>query len=133
MGWYNGKNDPIAEYRKDRDGEADETVVRFSRYLRTNINILQSDELVTFQEELEYLEDYIALEQIRFGDRIRFEKEIGLDDFLLPPLLLQPTAVEEMTSGEWPLSLFTCTIGGKLRVTVRCDLIGEEENLNSPA
>lgn len=34
---------------------------------------------------------------------------------------MQPTAVTEMTSGEWDLSLFTCTIGGQSRVTVRCN------------
>lgn len=33
---------------------------------------------------------------------------------------LQPTAVEEMCSGDWDLTLFTCTVGGKFRVTVRC-------------
>ena len=33
---------------------------------------------------------------------------------------LKPTAVEEMCSGEWDLTLFTCTVGGKFRVTVRC-------------
>lgn len=35
---------------------------------------------------------------------------------------LQPTAVEEMTSGEWDLTLFTCTLGGGSRVTIRCEL-----------
>ena len=34
---------------------------------------------------------------------------------------LRPTAVEEMTSGEWDLTLFTCTKGGATRVTVRCE------------
>lgn len=34
---------------------------------------------------------------------------------------LTPQSVEEMTSGEWALSLFTCTLDGKNRVTVRCD------------
>lgn len=34
---------------------------------------------------------------------------------------LQPAAVDEMKSGEWDLTLFTCTIGGQTRVTVRCD------------
>lgn len=33
---------------------------------------------------------------------------------------LLSTAVEEMTSGEYALSLFTCTIGGQYRVTARC-------------
>lgn len=34
---------------------------------------------------------------------------------------LGPNAVEEMESGDWELTLFTCTIGGKYRVTVRCE------------
>lgn len=34
--------------------------------------------------------------------------------------LLPPTAVNDMLSGGWALSLFTCTIGGGARVTVRC-------------
>ena len=36
--------------------------------------------------------------------------------------VLQPDAVEEMTAGEYPLSLFTCTYGGATRFTVRCVL-----------
>lgn len=34
---------------------------------------------------------------------------------------LQPTAIEEMVSGDFDLTLFTCTYGGKTRVTVRCE------------
>lgn len=33
---------------------------------------------------------------------------------------LAPTAVEEMTGGDWDLTLFTCTYSGQARVTVRC-------------
>ena len=33
---------------------------------------------------------------------------------------LQPMAEREMKSGSWDLTLFTCTIGGASRVTVRC-------------
>lgn len=33
---------------------------------------------------------------------------------------LDGTAIEAMESGDWDLTLFTCTIGGKKRVTVRC-------------
>ena len=35
--------------------------------------------------------------------------------------VLQPQAVEEMTAGLYDLTLFTCTYGGKTRVTVYCD------------
>lgn len=34
--------------------------------------------------------------------------------------ILQPTAISEMKAGEWELTLFTCTLGGKTRLTVRC-------------
>ena len=40
---------------------------------------------------------------------------------------LAGTAVEEMKSGEWDLTLFTCTLGGQTRVTVRCDLFEKDE------
>ena len=35
---------------------------------------------------------------------------------------LSPYAVEEMTSEDWDLTLFTCTLGGQSRITVRCEL-----------
>ena len=40
---------------------------------------------------------------------------------------LSPFAIEEMTGGDWALTLFTCTVGGQSRVTVRCE-ITENEN-----
>lgn len=36
---------------------------------------------------------------------------------------LDGTAIEQMEAGEWDLTLFTCTKGGKQRVTVRCNMI----------
>ena len=34
--------------------------------------------------------------------------------------VLEPTAVENMLAGGWPLTLFTCTYGGQTRLAVRC-------------
>ena len=34
--------------------------------------------------------------------------------------LLDGSDVEAMEAGDWDLTLFTCTVGGKTRVTVRC-------------
>lgn len=36
--------------------------------------------------------------------------------------VLNSTDVEEMESGEWDLTLFTCTLDGKMRTTIRCVL-----------
>lgn len=49
-------------------------------------------------------------------DGNEFRYEVAEIDFL------QPTAIEEMTSGGWDLTLFTCTVGGAARVTARCML-----------
>ena len=34
--------------------------------------------------------------------------------------ILQPTAIEDMTAGDYPLTVFTCTYGGRTRLTIRC-------------
>lgn len=52
-------------------------------------------------------------------------------------VILPPDGIEEMQKGDWDLTLFTCTLGGATRVTVRCNLVesvpaGEEKlSLNS--
>ncbi len=35
---------------------------------------------------------------------------------------LSPWQIEEMTSGDWDLTLFTCTASGKARLAIRCTL-----------
>ena len=37
--------------------------------------------------------------------------------------ILQPDQTEAMQQGDWDLTLFTCTLGGESRVTVRCTLV----------
>lgn len=41
--------------------------------------------------------------------------------------ILQPNEVDELCSGEWPLTLYTCTLGGRTRVTVRCERLENDE------
>ena len=38
--------------------------------------------------------------------------------------VLEATAIEEMVTGGWDLTLFTCTLSGQTRFTVRCTLAG---------
>ena len=37
--------------------------------------------------------------------------------------VLQPNQIEEMCDEQWDLTLFTCTLGGRTRFTVRCEKI----------
>lgn len=79
--------------------KADQTVVRFARYLRTNIDMIQADELAPFPTTLRYVEDYVALEQVRFGSKLRFVTSIAAEDFLFPPLILQPLVENAIKHG----------------------------------
>lgn len=47
---------------------------------------------VTIQEEMEHMESYIKIQQVRFPERITYEiqMEKGAEDAAIPPLLIQP-------------------------------------------
>lgn len=55
------------------------------------------------------------------ADGNRFTYEVALVETLMP------ADVEEMENGEWDLTMFTCTVGGSWRVTVRCDRTAEPD------
>jgi sortase A len=61
------------------------------------------------------------------GDLVYFTDMDGVQTTyqVMETLILQPTAIEEMTTSGYDLTLFTCTYGGKTRVTVRCDRVEE--------
>lgn len=82
--------------------KADRTIVSFARYLRANIDILQEDQPVPFRTSLRQVEDYVELEKIRFGDKIRFVEEIGEDGFVMPLLILQPIVENAIKYGILP-------------------------------
>ena len=65
------------------------------------------------------------LKNLEGGELVRFTDVDGnVFDFSVTELeLLWPEQTEEMLSGECDLTLFTCTLGGRQRVTVRCDRI----------
>ncbi len=69
-----------------------------------------------------YRTHFGRLNQLRTGEEVRFtDAEGNLFLYTVAELEeLAPTAVEEMEAGDWDLTLFTCTVGGKARVTVRC-------------
>jgi sensor histidine kinase YesM len=70
--------------------KAQEMVGKLSDFLRNSVK-REAEELILIDEELEYIESYLAIESVRFGDRLQvsFDKEYT-DDALIPPFLLQP-------------------------------------------
>lgn len=69
-----------------------------------------------------YATHFGGLKSLRTGDEVTFTDVDG-NRFryqVAAVEALAPTDIEEMTAGDWPLTLFTCTPGGQSRVAVRC-------------
>lgn len=70
-----------------------------------------------------YESHFGQLKNLSQGEKITFT-DIDGNCFCYQVLdveILSPYDVQEMTEGAWDLTLFTCTIGGQSRVTVRCE------------
>jgi len=70
--------------------KAQSMVGMLSDFLRSSVK-RESEDTVKIEEELEYLQSYLDIESVRFGDRllIKFDKSYT-DDATIPPFLLQP-------------------------------------------
>ena len=80
----------------------------------------KSDDLVIAAHN--YARHFGNLSRLAAGDEVYFVDMDGvMSAYQVAEVeVLSPFAVEEMTDGEFALSLFTCTDGGQSRVTVRC-------------
>ena len=83
------------------------------------VAIADSAESVTLQEEIELAQRYLAIEQIRFGSRLRVTWELDADagSARVPPLLLQPLVENAVRHGVEPAD-----DGGTIRVRTRVKL-----------
>ena len=72
-----------------------------------------------------YWSHFGSLRALKPGDRVSFT-DVKANRFnyeVRETEVLTPDQVEEMKTGNWDLTLFTCTFGGEYRITVRCRLL----------
>lgn len=65
------------------------------------------------------------LKKLKSGDPVVF-RDVEGNRFSYEVVSLEtlnPEDTQKMVEGDWDLTLFTCTVGGKARVTVRCALV----------
>lgn len=78
---------------------AAETVDEFSGYLRGNLDSLTGDKTIWFSKELDHVKNFLAIEQKRFGKRIRVVYDIREEAFMVPALTLQPIVENAVKHG----------------------------------
>ena len=80
--------------------KAKEAIITFSDYLRLNLDKEMLKELVGFSRELENTKVYLALERLASDRHFDVEYRIETEDFLVPPLILQPVVENAVRYGE---------------------------------
>lgn len=77
-----------------------------------------------------YQSHFGGLRTLPEGSEVFFTDAVGnrFSYYVAVTEALTPWSVDDMTSGEWPLTLFTCTLDSQNRVTVRCEYSEAMEN-----
>jgi two-component system, LytTR family, sensor kinase len=131
---FNTLNSISSLVRFDPD-RARELIVKLSKILRRQLG--RHDDFVQLREEIEFIDDYLDIEVVRFGrDKLRICKDLDPEtlDVVIPSMLLQPLVENSVKHGLAPkveggsITLRSRLQQGKLVIQVEDDGVG----MNAP-
>jgi hypothetical protein len=98
-----------------RNSEASETLAHLNTILRTTLR-RRAPEKVPFTEELQVIESYLAIQRVRFSDRLHVQIEASVEalEGLVPCFILQPIVENAVQHGIAPMAR-----GGTIEAHVR--------------
>jgi len=112
--------------------QARSVVYRLSSILRRLLR--KTDNLAPLREELAFIDNYMTIEMVRFGEKLQFVKEIDPEtlDRLVPSMLLQPIIENSIRHG-----LASKVDGGTVRVrsslaSGKLHLVVEDDGVGIP-
>lgn len=131
---FNTLNSVASLIRIDQD-QARQTVFRLSTILRRLLR--KHDAFSPLRDELAFIDDYLQIEQVRFGDKLRIEKDVAPEtlETLIPSMILQPIVENSIKHGIGPkveggtIRLRSGLRGGRLQIEVEDDGIGIPEDV----
>jgi len=105
---------------------------RLSSILRRLLR--KHDNFTTLREELAFIDDYLSIEMVRFGEKLRFVKDVDavVLDSLVPSMMLQPIIENSLKHG-----LSSKIEGGTIRLKawrdgLRLHLVVEDDGVGIP-
>jgi two-component system LytT family sensor kinase len=110
---FNTLNSVASLIRVDPD-QARQVIYKLSNNLPRLLR--QQENLTSLGDELSFIDDYLAIEMVRFGEKLRFVKDIdpATLELLVPSMLLQPLVENSIRHG-----LSTKIDGGTIHVRSR--------------
>jgi len=94
--------------------EAQNALVSFSDYLRANMDAINQKNPISFETELMHIKHYLALEKLRFEERLQVIYNIKVTDFKIPVLSVQPIVENAVHHG-----LFNKQGSGVIRIRTK--------------
>jgi two-component system LytT family sensor kinase len=96
---YNSLNSIASLIHEDAD-KAEDMTLKLSRLFRYSINSKQEN-MASLTEEMEIVNTYLAIEKVRFGDRLNFLTHIdeSVKNKLIPRFLIQPLVENALKHG----------------------------------
>ena len=135
---FNTLNSVSTLIRLDPD-RARAMVYRLSKILRKLLR--KTENFSPLRDEISFIDDYLGIEMVRFGDKLRFSKEIGdaTLDRMVPSMILQPIVENSIKHGLAAKvdggAIWLCTRledsrkeGSRLLITIEDDGVGIEES-----
>lgn len=124
---FNTLNAAAELVHRDPDG-ADRTITSLGVLLRRSLSAAERPE-VSFQEELELIDEYLAIVGVRLGDRLTVSREIEPEarEALVPVFILQPLVENAVAHGierapaGGTIQLVARRAGARLVVEIRDD------------
>ncbi|MEG2543051.1 MAG: histidine kinase, partial [Christensenellaceae bacterium] len=110
------------------------TIITFSEYMRENMNSLKQKTPIPFEQEFSHLKTYAELEQLRFGEALKFEFDIQTTAFHLPVLSVQPLVENAVKHGVLRrknggvITISTQNLDGWYEITITDDGVGFDVN-----
>ncbi|WP_288381564.1 sensor histidine kinase [uncultured Massilia sp.] len=81
-------------------GRARDMTLQLAGFFRQTLG-MEAHRRIALRDEVALLERFLAIEGVRFGARLRFEQDVGIDAAacLLPPMILQPLVENAVKHG----------------------------------
>lgn len=111
---------------------ARDMIYRLSKIMRRLLR--KAENFTPLREEISFIDDYLAIEMVRFGEKLRFEKEIDPKtlDWPIPSMILQPIVENSIKHGlaskiaGGTVRIKTWRASGKLHIQIEDDGVGIE-------
>jgi two-component system LytT family sensor kinase len=110
---YNSLNS-IASLIHEDANKAEEMTLKLSKLFRYSINSSQEN-MATITDEMEIVNTYLAIEKVRFGDRLGFTDDVeeNIKNAMIPRFLIQPLVENALKHG-----LNDMAANGELKISI---------------